>query len=613
MKITNRDVPPRAVWALEQAGVHPLLARLYAARGMASADELDDSLARLLPPATLTHADAAAVLLANALEQNLRICVVADYDCDGATACAVALRGLRMLQAALAAHRQQPPQPGLISYLVPDRVADGYGLTPGIAQRVAASGAQVLVTVDNGIASIEGVAAARALGLQVLVTDHHLPAQANGEAVLPTDCVIVNPNQPGCAFESKAIAGVGVMFYVLLALRAEMRNRGVFDAIEPAPGRPKLASVPHGGAATAGRVGGPVPQPKLDTLLPLVALGTVADVVKLDANNRRLVAQGLKRVRAGALPPGLAALFAVASRKPQTATAFDFGFAVGPRLNAAGRLSDMTLGIEALSTDDAERAHELARTLDGINRERKTIEGDMREQALQLADAMLDESEEPPPALCVFDPDFHEGVVGIVAARLKDKLHRPTFVFAMSGAEGKENELKGSGRSIPGFHLRDALDLVAKRCPGVLLRFGGHAMAAGCTIDADRLDEFEATLQQVAHEWLDATTLTRRMEADGPLDKAYRRIDLVEALHKEVWGQGFPAPTFAEEVEVVGQRLVGEKHLALKLKHQGDSVDAMWFNHTDPLPPRIKLAFRLDADEWQGQRRVRFLVEGAEG
>lgn len=586
MKITNRDVPPRAVWALEQAGVHPLLARLYAARGMTSADELDDSLARLLPPATLRNADAAAALLANALEQNLRICVVADYDCDGATSCAVALRGLRMLQAALATHRQQPAQPGLISYLVPDRVADGYGLTPTIAQRVAASGAQVLVTVDNGIASIEGVAAARALGLQVLVTDHHLPAQIDGTTVLPADCVIVNPNQPGCGFESKAIAGVGVMFYVLLALRAEMRSRGVFDAKS---------------------------QPKVDTLLPLVALGTVADVVKLDANNRRLVAQGLKRVRAGALPPGMAALFAVASRKPQTATAFDFGFAVGPRLNAAGRLSDMTLGIEALSTDDAERAHELARLLDGINRERKTIEGDMREQALQLADEMLDESEEPPPALCVFDPDFHEGVVGIVASRLKDKLHRPTFVFAQSQADGKDNELKGSGRSIPGFHLRDALDLVAKRCPGVLLRFGGHAMAAGCTIDADRLDEFEGALQQVAHEWLDAATLTRRMEADGPLDKAYRRIDLVDALHKEVWGQGFPAPTFAEEVDVVGQRLVGEKHLALKLKHQGDPVDAMWFNHTDPLPPRIKLAFRLDADEWQGQRRVRFLVEGAEG
>jgi single-stranded-DNA-specific exonuclease len=585
MKIINRDVPPRAVWTLEQAGVHPLLARLYAARGMSSADELDDSLARLLPPASLLHADAAARLLADALQQGLPLCIVADYDCDGASACAVGLRGLRMLEAAVALHHQRPPQPGHIQYLVPDRVADGYGLTPGIARRVAATGAQVLVTVDNGIASLEGVATARELGMQVLVTDHHLPAQVDGETVLPADCVIVNPNQPGCAFESKSIAGVGVMFYVLLALRAELRERGAFTAQQ---------------------------QPKLDTLLPLVALGTVADVVKLDANNRRLVAQGLKRVRAGALPPGLAALFAVASRKPEVATAFDFGFAVGPRLNAAGRLSDMTLGIECLTTDDPTRAQELARMLDGINRERKAIEGDMREQALQLADEMLDDNEEPPPALCLFDPDFHEGVVGIVASRLKDKLHRPTFVFAMSQAEGKENELKGSGRSIPGFHLRDALDLVAKRCPGVLLRFGGHAMAAGCTIDADRLDEFEQALQQVAHEGLDAATLTRRMEADGPLDKAFRRIDVVDALHKEVWGQGFPAPTFAEEVDVVGQRLVGDKHLALKLKHQGDPVDAMWFNHTDPLPPRVKLAFRLDADEWQGQRRVRFLVEAAE-
>jgi len=577
MKIIERDVPPRALWALEQAGIHPLLARLYAARGMASADELDDSLARLLPPSTLKHADTAARLLADAFEQRQRICIVADYDCDGATACAVGLRGLKMLAAPFAFDG--------ISYLVPDRVADGYGLTPSIARRVAATGAQVLVTVDNGIASLEGVATARELGLQVLVTDHHLPAQVDGQTVLPTDCVIVNPNQPGCGFESKAIAGVGVMFYVLLALRAELRERGAFTAQQ---------------------------QPKLDTLLPLVALGTVADVVKLDANNRRLVAQGLKRVRAGALPLGLAALFAVASRKPEVATAFDFGFAVGPRLNAAGRLSDMTLGIECLATDDPTRANELARTLDGINRERKAIEGDMREQALQLADEMLDESEEPPPALCVFDPDFHEGVVGIVASRLKDKLHRPTFVFAVSQAEGKDNELKGSGRSIPGFHLRDALDLVAKRCPGVLLRFGGHAMAAGCTIDADRLDEFEAALQRVAHEWLDAATLTRRLAADGPLDKQFRRIDVVDALHKEVWGQGFPAPTFAEVVEVVSQRVVGDKHMALKLKHQGDPVDAMWFNHAEPLPARVKLAFRLDADEWQGQRRVRFLVEAVE-
>ena len=572
MKLIERDIPPRAVWALEQAGVHPLLARLFAARGVNGHDELDDGLARLLPPGSLKGAKEAAMLLADAIAADRRLCIVADYDCDGATACAVAVRGLRLLGAK---H---------VDYLVPDRVVDGYGLTPPIARRVKERGADMLITVDNGIASVEGVAEARALGLQVLVTDHHLPGPE-----LPQAEVIVNPNQPGCSFESKSIAGVGVMFYVLLALRAELRHRGAFDA------------------AT---------QPKLDALLPLVALGTVADVVKLDANNRRLVAQGLKRVRAGALQPGLAALFSAAGRQARVATTFDFGFALGPRINAAGRLSDMTLGIECLLTDDAGRADELARLLDGINRERREIEGGMRDQAFVIAETLLAEGIngdfEPPPALCVFDAGFHEGVVGIVASRLKDRLHRPTFVFAASGAPGKAHELKGSGRSIPGFHLRDALDLVAKRHPGVLLRFGGHAMAAGCTLDAEALPVFEAALSQVAREWLDAATLTRRLETDGPLAPEYRRTDLVDTLHREVWGQGFAAPTFSEEVEVVSQRLVGEKHLALKLKHHGQPVDGIWFGHTDPLPARVKLAFRLDADEWQGVRRVRFLVEGAE-
>ena len=578
MKLIVRDVPPRAAWALEQAGVHPLLARLFAARGVRSHDELDDGLARLLPPDSLQGAAAAAELLADAIAADRRLCIVADYDCDGATACAVALRGLRLLGAR---H---------VDYLVPDRVVDGYGLTPPIARRVKERGADVLITVDNGIASVDGVAEARRLGLQVLVTDHHLPAAPEaGVVALPDADVIVNPNQPGCPFESKALAGVGVMFYVLLALRAELRRRGQFDA--------------------AG-------QPKLDTLLPLVALGTVADVVKLDANNRRLVAQGLKRVRAGAMQPGLAALFAAAGRKATAATTFDFGFALGPRINAAGRLSDMTLGIECLLTEDASRADELARLLDGINRERREIEGGMREQAFAIAESLLattgDGAIEPPPALCVFDPGFHEGVVGIVASRLKDRLHRPTFVFAASAAPGKGHELKGSGRSIAGFHLRDALDLVAKRHPGVLLRFGGHAMAAGCTIDATALPTFEAALAEVAREWLDAATLTRRLETDGPLAPEYRRADLVDTLHREVWGQGFAAPTFSEEVEVVSQRLVAEKHLALKLKHQGQPVDGIWFGRTDPLPARVKLAFRLDADEWQGVRRVRFLVEDAE-
>ena len=596
MHLLTRDVPPRSAWALEQAGIHPLLARLYAARGVQSKDELDDALNLLLPPSDMLGTREAATLLADAMAQNKRLCIVADYDCDGATACAVAVRGLRMLGATN------------VRYLVPDRVVDGYGLTPTIAERVHAQGADVLITVDNGIASVAGVQAAQALGLQVLVTDHHLPGSE-----LPRAEVTVNPNQPGCGFTSKSIAGVGVMFYVLLALRAELRQRGVFEAHEPAPGRPKLASTPSGGSEPheVGSVGAR-PQPRLDALLPLVALGTVADVVKLDANNRRLVAQGLRRVRAGALPPGMSALFRAAGRETAKATTFDFGFALGPRINAAGRLADMTLGIECLLTDDPGRADALAQQLDTINRERRVIEGDMREMAMDLAESLFDEGDEPPPAICVFDPDFHEGVVGIVASRIKDKLHRPTFVFAASSAPGKEHELKGSGRSIAGFHLRDALDLVAKRAPGVLLRFGGHAMAAGCTVAEEHLDVFEETLNQVALEWLDAATLQRRLETDGPLPAEYRRVDLVDMLHQEVWGQGFAPPVFCEEIEIVSQRLVGEKHLALKMKHQGQAVDGIWFGRTEPLPAQVKLAYRLDADEWQGQKRVRFLVEGAE-
>ncbi len=566
LQFVPRDMPPRSVWALEQAGVHPLLARLYAARGVSDPAALAPSLAQLLPPDGLQGIREAAVLLADAMAQHKKLCIVADYDCDGATACAVAVRGLRLLGAQ---H---------VSYIVPDRVVDGYGLTAPIAQRVKDSGADVLITVDNGIASVQGVAQAKVLGLQVVVTDHHLPA-----AELPQADAIVNPNLPGCTFESKSLAGVGVMFYVLLVLRAELRQRGVFTAEH---------------------------QPKLDTLLPLVALGTVADVVKLDNNNRRLVAQGLVRVRKGQMPPGMSALFVAAGRNFAKCTSQDFGFALGPRINAAGRLSDMTLGIECLVTDDVSRATELATALDRINRERRVIEGDMREQALALAQDMFDPDEPPPSALCVFDPDFHEGVVGIVAAKLKDLHHRPTFVFAPSQAHGKEHELKGSGRSIPGFHLRDALDLVAKRYPGVLLRFGGHAMAAGCTLSEEHLATFEEALQQVAQEWLDAATLQRRLETDGPLLPDYRRPELADTLAREVWGQGFAPPTFSEKLEVLGQRLVGEKHLSLKLLHQGQAVDGIWFGRTEPLPNFAHLAYRLEVDEWQGKARVRFVIEG---
>jgi single-stranded-DNA-specific exonuclease len=465
--LQTRDVPPRVSFALEQAGVHPLLARLLAARGVRQADELDDSLALLLPPESLLGACEAGVLLADAIQQQRRVCIVADYDCDGATACAVALRGLRLLGA----------DPATLGYVVPDRAVHGYGLTPAIVDLALERQPQVLVTVDNGIASHAGVAHARALGLQVLVTDHHLPALQDGVVTLPAADVIVNPNQPGCGFASKAMAGVGVMFYVLLAARAELRARGAFEA----------------GA-----------QPRLDTLLDLVALGTVADVVKLDANNRRLVAQGLKRLRAGRMHAGLAALFAVAGRESARASGFDFGFALGPRINAAGRLADMTLGIECLLTDDAGRAAQLAAQLDAINRERREVEGTMRELAEAALTRLMPAQQDAPAAVTLFDESFHEGVVGIVAGRVKDRLHRPTFVFA----RGADGQLKGSGRSIPGFHLRDALDLVAKRQPGLLQRFGGHAMAAGCTLaGTGSVALFDATLLQVAQEWLDAATL----------------------------------------------------------------------------------------------------------
>ena len=568
MKLIDRDIPPRAVWALEQAGTHPLLARLLAARGIDNAQDLQDDLALLIPPDQLKGTREAAELLAQAMQDGKRLCIVADYDCDGATACAVGLRGLRMLGAQ---H---------VDYLVPDRVVDGYGLTPTIAGRVKQSGADVLITVDNGIASVEGVDAAHQLGMQVLVTDHHLPGEQ-----LPTADVTVNPNQPGCSFPSKSMAGVGVMFYVLLALRTLLRERGVFDARA---------------------------QPRLDSLLPLVALGTVADVVRLDANNRRLVAQGLKRIRAGHMPPGMSALFQAAARKVQQASTFDLGFALGPRINAAGRLSDMRLGIECLQTDDAALATQLATQLDQINRERRVIEGDMRDMALEIAQSLFEDDAPAPPAVCVFDPEFHEGVVGIVASRLKEQFHRPVFVFAPSTAPGKEHEIKGSGRSIPGFHLRDALDLLAKRAPGVLLRFGGHAMAAGCTIAEEHFELFEYHLAQIAQEGLDAATLQRRLDTDGPLPAEFRRADVAQLLQAQVWGQGFAAPVFSEKLEIVSQRLVGEKHLSIKLRHQGQLVDGIWFGRNEPLPAQAHLAYRLDTDEWQGQQRVRFVIEAAQ-
>ena len=564
MKLQVRDVPPRSVWALEQSGVHPVLARLFAARGVHDAQELKTELALLLPPAGLKGIDDAAQLLANAIDQQLRFCIVADYDCDGATACAVALRGLTLFGAQ---H---------VSFIVPDRVVDGYGLTPDIAQRVHASGAQVLITVDNGIASVSGVEEAKRLGLQVLITDHHLPGPE-----LPTPDALVNPNQPGCSFVSKSMAGVGVMFYVLLALRAELRQRGIFSKES---------------------------EPKLDGLLPLVALGTVADVVALDANNRRLVAQGLLRMRKGHLPAGMAALFKVAARDATQASSQDMGFAIGPRINAAGRLSDMTLGIECLRTDDTELAWRLAQQLDTINRERRSMEGDMREQALLIAESLMDSEEIAPAALCVFGEDFHEGVVGIIAGRLKDLHYRPCFVFASSQSQGQA-VLKGSGRSIPGFHLRDALDAIAKRHPNLLLRFGGHAMAAGCTLLEDDLATFEMALQDIATQWLDAATLAQTLATDGSLPQQYVRPDMVKHLQAHVWGQGFAAPVFQDTVNVLSQKIVGDKHLSLKLQLHGQLVDAIWFGRTEGLPVQATVAYRLDINTWQGMEKLQLQIE----
>lgn len=561
-RLVTRQASPADAEALARHGLHPVLARLYAARGVTCPEDIETALARLVPPASLKGCEDAAVLLADALAARKRMLVVADYDCDGATACAVAVRGLRMLGAS-------------IDYLVPNRFEYGYGLTPEIVKLAAARRPELLITVDNGIASVDGVAAANALGIDVLVTDHHLPG-----ATLPAARAIVNPNQPGCEFPSKHIAGVGVMFYVLLALRAELRRRGAFDDARP--------------------------EPRLDGLLDLVALGTVADVVRLDGNNRVLVAQGLQRIRKGRMQPGIAALFRAAAREARSASAFDLGFGLGPRLNAAGRLSDMSLGIECLTTDDVGRAWELAQQLDTMNRERREIEAGMQQQA--LADlAQVDPAEAA--TITLFNPDWHQGVIGIVAGRLKEKFHRPSFTFAHADESGAH--VKGSGRSIPGFHLRDALDLVSKREPDLLVTFGGHAMAAGVTLETDKVPRFAAAFEAVAREWLSEEALSRVLETDGDLEDAYFTPQFVELLDGAVWGQGFPAPLFSGEFEVASQALVKDKHLKLQLARGRQRFGAIWFNHTEPLPARATVAYRLASDTWNGVTRVQLIVEHA--
>ncbi len=566
MKIEQRRIDRDAHDTLVAAGIAPFFARLYAARGVTHAGELDADLSRLLPPSLLLHADHAAVLLADAIARERRICIVADYDCDGATACAVGLRGLALLGAR---H---------VDYIVPNRFEYGYGLTPEIvALAMTSKQPDLIVTVDNGIASIAGVDAANRLGIDVLVTDHHLPA-----AHLPDAACIVNPNQPGCGFPSKHLAGVGVMFYVLFALRAELRRREVFDAAH---------------------------QPRLDGLLDLVALGTVADVVRLDANNRLLVAQGLKRMRAGRTQPGIAALFRIAGREVRSAGAFDLGFAIGPRINAAGRLADMTLGIECLTTDDPARAMEIATQLDAINRERRDIEATMQEAALIAIEARSTASDAAMrAAIVLFDAAWHHGVVGIVASRIKDRFHRPTIAFAPAA----DGTLRGSGRSIAGLHLRDALDLVSKREPGLIDKFGGHAMAAGLTISHPDLPRFEVAFEKAVRAMLDPALLTRTIETDGPLAEDAATIATVRALDAQVWGQGFAAPLFADSFAIESQRIVKEKHLKLTMKKGKRMFDAIWFNNITTLPDRAHVVYRIAADSYNGNTRLQLIVEHAQ-
>jgi single-stranded-DNA-specific exonuclease len=546
-RFIQRDYDPAAARRLEAAGLPTPLARALAARGVGSVRELELNPRELIAP------------LAEAIEQRRPLLIVADYDCDGATACAVGLRGLRAMGAQ-------------VDYLVPNRFEYGYGLTPEIVDLAAARRPRpdLLITVDNGIASTAGVDRATALGIDVLITDHHLPGER-----LPAARAIVNPNQPGCGFPSKHLAGVGVMFYVLLALRAELRARGRFSE------------------AT---------QPRLDTLLDLVALGTVADVVRLDRNNRILVAAGLERIRAGRMQPGIAALFQVAGRSARLAQVSDLGFAIGPRINAAGRLADMTVGIECLTTDDPDRALELARQLDELNRERRAIEADMQFDALaELADAALGTQR----TITLFNEGWHQGVVGLIAARVKERYHRPTIAFARAD----ETTLRGSGRSIEGVHLRDTLDLVTKVAPDLIERFGGHAMAAGLTLRAERYESFVRAFEAATRASADAACFTRTIATDGPLEPGEIGLALIEATGRQIWGQGFPPPLYANEFIVAEQRLVKDQHLRLTLELAGRRFPAVWFRRNQALPGRALLAYRPTVDEYQGERRVQLIVE----
>ena len=561
-RILPRTYDPHAAERLARAGFLPPIARALAARGISEASDLEQEWQGMIPPAMLEGTREAAERLAAAREKGEHVTIVADYDCDGATACTVGLRGFQMLGISA-------------SYFVPDRVVHGYGLTPNVVDIVAARDPKpsLIVTVDNGISSVPAVDRARELGIDVIVTDHHLPGPE-----LPRAVSIVNPNRADSVFPSKNLAGVGVIYYVLLALRALLRERGVYDAKT---------------------------QPRLDQLVDFVALGTVADVVKLDKNNRILVSQGLRRIRSGRTHAGLEALFAIAGKDTHTAGVRDFGFAVAPRINAAGRLGTMESGIECLLSDDPSRALAFADNLNSINAERRELEGEMQQAAEAALEAVdLDHR----ATFSLYNPDFNEGVVGLVAARLKERIHRPVIAFAPT----ENHELKGSGRSIPGIHLRDMIDLVSKALPGVVIRFGGHAMAAGLSIRPESLKEFQEAFEEVVRTHCDASVFERVVLTDGGLAPDEITENLCTEIDRQIWGQGFEAPLFANEFTVLNQTLLKDAHLKLQLGLGGQRFEGIFFRHREPLPMQAKIAYRPAINEYRGRRTVQLVAEAAE-
>jgi len=557
--------------------VHPVLQRILAARGVSQDSELELALTDLLPPAQLHNIDAAVLLLQQALQQQQRLLILADFDADGATSCALALACLRSMGFRY------------VDYLVPNRFEYGYGLTPEIVDVARERAPDLIITVDNGIASHAGITRANALGMRVLVTDHHLPAET-----LPDAACIVNPNQPGCSFSSKALAGVGVVFYLMMALRTALREAQWF-------------------------VQQNLPEPKLVAFLDLVALGTVADVVPLDINNRCLVKHGLQVIRSGRARPGIRALLEVAGRSAQSVVASDLGFALGPRLNAAGRLTDMSLGIECLLCDDEQEALRIARQLDSLNKERRLIEQDMQADALLLLDSMsLQEQERL--GVCLHDPNWHQGVIGILASRIKERLHRPVIVFADAGSDSDGTPLiKGSARSIAGVHIRDILDAVATHNPQLLSKFGGHAMAAGLTLRKQDFTGFSAAFEQELQRQADPELFTRSLLHDGELPPDCLSLEFAQLLRTATpWGQQFPEPLFTGVFDVVSSRVLADKHLKCVLQLPGSTqlIDAIAFNVEAHLLQanlrRVQLLYKLDVNEYRGQSSAQLIIERLE-